>query len=118
VIESIFFNPWVWIIPIILLVAIAVIVLDVIFDWSGIGAIFGGLLFLMLGGFYFGAMLPPYDASFYQAYRITGELTQLESAFSGDEGTMSQVFVARVDGVDLFIRSDDRASDRSRSVTT
>lgn len=113
-IESIFFNPWVWIIPILLVICIALIVADALFEWYGIGAILGGIALLVLGGFYFGAMLPPYDVSFYQTYRVTGELTQLESAFSGDEGTMSQVFVGRVDGVDLFIRSDDQ---RFRSLT-
>jgi hypothetical protein len=107
-IESIFFNPWIWIVPVILIICVALIVLDIIADLYGIGAILGGLAFLILGGVYFGAILPPYDVSFYQTYRITGEVGQIESAFSGDEGTMSQVFIAKVDGVDLFIKSDDQ----------
>lgn len=107
-IESIFFNPWIWIIPILLLLAVGLVLLDIFFELEGIGACVGGIVFLGLGGFYFGAILPPYDVSYYQTYRITGELTEVESAFSGDEGTMSQVFVARVDGVDLYIRSDDQ----------
>lgn len=113
-IESIFFDPWIWIIPILLLLCIAWVVIDLVFFADTfIGAMLGGLLLLVGSGVYFGALLPPYDASFYQTYRITGELSQLESAFSGDEGTMSQVFVAKVDGVDLFIRSEDQ---RFRSV--
>ncbi len=107
-IESIFFNPWIWIVPILLLVSLAIIWADLAFDWMGIGAIFGGLAFLTLAGFYFGGILPPYDTSFYQTYRITGQVEQIESAFNGDEGTMSQVFIAKVDGVDDFIRSDDQ----------
>lgn len=107
-IESIFFNPWIWIIPIFLVISVGLILLDIFFEWEGFGALVGGILLLGLGGFYFGAILPPYDVSYYQTYRITGELTEVESAFSGDEGTMSQVFVARVDGVDLYIRSDDQ----------
>lgn len=114
-IESIFFNPWVWIVPILIVVSIIMVGLGVYLiredDFSAVGPIsvvFGGISFLVLGGAYFGAILPPYDASFYQTYRITGELTEIQSAFSGDEGTMSQVFVAKVDGVDLYIRSDDQ----------
>lgn len=114
-IESIFFNPWVWIVPIILLASILLIPfgiylmhLDSYSAGGPISIVFGGLVFLGLGGAYFGTMLPPYDASFYQTYRITGELSEIQSAFSGDEGTMSQVFVAKVDGVDLYIRSDDQ----------
>lgn len=114
-IESIFFNPWIWIVPIILGLALLAIPFGIFLakrdDYSvggPVSVVFGGLVFLTLGGFYFGAMLPPYDASFYQTYRITGELTDIQSAFSGDEGTMSQVFVAEVDGVDLYIRSDDQ----------
>lgn len=114
-IESIFFNPWIWIIPIILLICIALIPFGI---WllrrddlsvGGIGAlVMAPMVLLGLGSAYFGWILPPYDASYYQTYRITGELTSVESAFSGDEGTMSQVFVAEVDGVDLYIRSDDQ----------
>lgn len=117
-IESIFLQPWVWIIPVVLVLAVGVTV------WAGvrirkhgeldagpeafIGMMFGVATFLGLGGFYFGWMLPPYDTSYYQTYRITGELESVESAFSGDEGTMSQTFVAQVKGVDYFIRSDDQ----------
>lgn len=113
-IESIFFNPWIWITPIILAIGVIVLFLSIVFTaydtyslWP-IGIIVSAVVVLPLGGFYFGAMLPPYDASFYQTYRITGELSEIQSAFSGDEGTMSQVFVAKVDGVDLYIRSDDQ----------
>lgn len=117
-IESIFFQPWVWIIPLVLVLAAGAVV------WGGIrirkygdldaglgaviGIVFGSVIFLILGGIYFTAMLPPYDTSYYQTYRITGELTGIESAFSGDEGTMSQTFIAEVEGVDLLIQSDDQ----------
>lgn len=107
-IESIFFNPWMWIVPVLMGISLVVILADILFDWIGLGAIFGGMAFLILGGFYFGAMLPPYDTSYYQTYRITGEVSEIQSAFNGDEGTMSQVFVAKVDGIDLYIRSDDQ----------
>lgn len=117
-IESIFFQPWVWIIPLVLVLAAVAVV------WGGVqireygelaagagpflGLIFGSVAFLGLGGFYFAEMLPPYDTSYYQTYRITGELTGIESAISGDEGTMSQTFIAEVEGVDLLIQSDDQ----------
>lgn len=107
-IESIFFNPWIWIVAVILALLVAVVIADIIFGWDGLGAGIGGCFFLILAGFYFGLILPPYDASFYQTYRITGEVGQIESAFSGDEGTVSQAFIAKVDGIDLFIKSDDQ----------
>lgn len=114
-IESIFFNPWIWIVPILLFVSALSILVGVYlirrdeFSVGGpIGVLLGATLTLILGGVYFGALLPPYDASYYQTYRITGELTDIQSAFSGDEGTMSQVFVAEVEGVDLYIRSEDQ----------
>lgn len=114
-IESIFFNPWIWIIPILLVISILMIPLGIYLNLNDaysvggpISIFIGGLVFLILGGVYFGGILPPYDASFYQTYRITGELSEIQSAFSGDEGTMSQVFVAEVEGVDLYIRSDDQ----------
>lgn len=108
-IESIFFHPWVWIIPIVLVVLVLFIVLDIAFGGSdGIFAFLSGFAFLVVSVIYFGFMLPPYDVSYYQTYRITGEVTQVESAFSGDEGTMSQVFIAKVDGIDAFIKSDDQ----------
>lgn len=116
-IESIFFNPWVWIIPIIIAIGLLVVIASIVFTirddtsygsmWP-IGTIIGSIVTVPLAGFYFGAVLPPYDASFYQTYRITGQVEQIESAFSGEEGTMSQVFIAKVDGVDAFIRSDDQ----------
>lgn len=107
-IESIFLHPWVWILPALLVVFIALIILDILFDWSGGGIVAGGICTLIIAGIYFGLLLPPYDASFYQTYRITGQLESVESAFSGDEGTMSQVFIAEVEGVDLFVKSDDQ----------
>lgn len=106
-IESIFFNPWIWIVPLIALVLLVITAGSAMSDIAEI-AFIPALFLLGLLGFYFGAMLPPYDASFYQTYRITGELSEIQSAFSGDEGTMSQVFVAKVEGVDLYIRSDDQ----------
>lgn len=113
-IESIFFNPWIWIFPIILLAMVGVVfvgirclIIDDLSMWV-IGVVFGGIALLVGVPLYFGFVLPPYDASFYQTYRITGDVAQIESAFSGDEGTMSQVFIAKVDGVDLFIKSDDQ----------
>lgn len=122
-IESIFFNPWIWIVPIILVLSLALGVFLLFrglrtienrgeYSLDGEGMTFSsiapGLIFLGLGIAYFSAILPPYDASYYQTYRITGEVSEIQSAFSGDEGTMSQVFVAKVDGVDLYIRSDDQ----------
>lgn len=106
-IESIFFNPWIWIVPVILIVLLVLAVLSFAAYMEGVAI----LLFfcaLILAAFYFGLILPPYDGTYYQTYRVTGELVTLESAFSGDEGTMSQVFVAEVDGVDYLIRSDDQ----------
>lgn len=121
-IESIFFNPWIWIVAVLLGIGVLATVVLIIFgswargnrdhwdDGEGffIASFATALSTLILAGIYFGFMLPPYDASFYQTYRITGEVTQIESAFSGDEGTMSQVFIAKVDGIDLFIKSDDQ----------
>lgn len=114
-IESIFFNPWIWILAVI----IGILVLSAIgcvvgeFVWGGYGdgwmpAGFLALIAALVAGLYFGAVLPPYDASFYQTYRITGTLEQLDSALEGDNGTMSQVFIAQVGGIDEFIRSDDQ----------
>lgn len=114
-IESIFFNPWVWIVPVVIAVLLAVIVLGIFLlradDLSLTGAffvVFGGIVALIITPIYFGFMLPPYDTTYYQTYRITGQVEQIESAFSGDEGTMSQTFIAKVEGVDLYIRSDDQ----------
>lgn len=108
-IESIFFNPWIWIVPIILLAFIVLIVLDIFIWQEGIFATIAGMLLLILGGLYFALILPPYDASFYQTYRITGEVTTLERAFNADEGGgMSQTFVVEVEGVDLLIQSTDQ----------
>ncbi len=112
-VESIFFNPWIWIIPIILVIALVWFIAD--FWWDTMAGWFiGGFTLLLLPVFYFVFLLPPYDSSFYQTYRITGEVTKVEAAFNGEEGTMSQVFVAQVAGVDEFIRSDDQ---RFRTVT-
>lgn len=107
-IESIFFDPWIWIVPILIGVLALVLILDLVW-WDLSGAfIIGSIGLVLVVPLYFGWILPPYDASFYQTYRITGEVTQIESAFSGDEGTMSQVFIAKVEGIDLFIKSDDQ----------
>lgn len=123
-IESIFFNPWIWIVAVLLVAAVGFGGILIVrgarlkaqeksmYGSDGEGQIIAGIgvgiLALILAGIYFGFMLPPYDTSFYQTYRITGEVIQIESAFSGDEGSMSQVFIAKVDGVDLFIKSDDQ----------
>lgn len=114
-IEAIFFNPWIWIVAGILVALLALTIVGIIFvrrdEYSimgPVGIVVGGISFLMLGAAYFGWILPPYDTSFYQTYRITGEVTSVESAFNGEEGTMSQVFVAEVEGVDLYIRSNDQ----------
>lgn len=106
--ETIFFSPWVWIIPVILLIAAIAIVVDRIWlDWFG-PTIFGALILLIGLPFYFGDFLPPYDADFYKTYRVTGELVTLESALSNGDGTVSQTFIAEVDGVDYFIESEDQ----------
>lgn len=113
-IEAIFFNPWVWITPIFLVVATVLTVIGIIRmrqdDMSSwfVGILVGGMAFLVVAPLYFGWILPPYDSSFYQTYRITGEITEIQSAFSGGEGTMSQVFISRVEGVESFIKSDDQ----------
>lgn len=116
-IESIFFNPWIWICGVVLAVAAAAVVWGIWFrrtrgEWDGIAgsitATIAGTLFGILGIAYFGMILVPYDASFYNAYRITGEVTQIESAFSGEEGTVSQIFIAEVDGIPEYIKSDDQ----------
>lgn len=107
--EPIFLHPWVWIVPIILAALIALIIFDAVTEaLDYVGVLFGSILALITAGLYFGLMLPPYDVSFHQTYRITGEVTQVESAFSGDEGTMSQVFIASVEGIDYYIKSDDQ----------
>lgn len=112
-IESIFTQPWTWIMPVSIILTLLLVVVS-IFLWYhldelwSIGAIFGGIALLSLCGGYFGAMLPPYDTSYYDVYRITGNVTEIESAFSGNEGTMSQVFIAKVDGVDYYIKSQDQ----------
>ncbi len=114
-IETIYFQPWVWIVAVLLGVLALISAGCAWGAWRAndpeipaIGAILSGVACLILAGFYFGAMLPPYDSSYYQTYRITGHVTQIDAAFSGDEGTMSQVFIAKVDGVELFIKSDDQ----------
>lgn len=114
-VESIFFNPWVWIIPIILGIALLLTVLGIVLIWADdfsvggpVAICFGGGTLLILGGVYFGFMLPPYDSSFYHTYRITGEVSEIQSAFEGDDGTMSQTFIIKVDGVDEVIKSEDQ----------
>lgn len=113
-IESIFFDPWVWIVPIILSLALLLVVADIVWWNEWFGVVMGGAVLLVGLPVYFGDVLPPYDVSFYQTYRVTGQLASIESAFGGDEGTMSQVFVAEVEGVDLLIESDDQ---RFRTLT-
>ena len=120
--ESIFVSPGYWIMGSLTFLVLAFVAMSLYFwiravkkyhdevwesGWS-ISSIMGGIIFLIMGGFFFGGVLPPYDTSFYQTYRITGELTEIESAFEGDEGTMSQVFIAAVDGIDYYIKSDDQ----------
>ena len=115
-IESIFFNPWVWIVGILVGIGLVVTVLSLVMgirEWGNFSGwwlsfCFVGILTLIGAAFYFGGLLPPYDSSFYHTYRITGEVTNVESAFSGSEGMMSQVFVAQVEGIDEFIKSDDQ----------
>lgn len=115
-IESIFFNPWIWIVAILIGLLLLATIAGIIWGvWEGDSLGGGWLLtgvcgFFLLGlsGAYFGAMLPPYDTSYYQTYRVTGEISTLERAFSGDEGTMSQTFVLEVEGVDLLISSSDQ----------
>lgn len=106
-IEPIFFNPWIWIVPILLLILVIVSIAVLCSEMPEM-AIVPGLLTLMLAGFYFGMMLPPYDASFYRTYQITGEVTDVQAAFAGDEGTISQSFVVEVEGISDLITSDDQ----------
>lgn len=108
-IESIFFNPWVWIIATILFILLMLVIADFFFDFEGFVAIPGGILFVILGAVYFGFVLPPYDASFYQTYRVTGEVTTMERAINAEDGGgLSQSFIVGVEGVDLLITSDDQ----------
>lgn len=108
-VESIFFHPWVWIIPIVLAVLILAVVFDLVyFVTEGVLTLTAGLALMALGAVYFGFMLPPYDASYYQTYRITGEVASIEKAFDADGGTLSQTFIVDVEGVDLYISSDDQ----------
>ena len=119
-IEVIFNHPWVWIIAIVLLILLVATILcfkqwqpdyeDFIDNgWNLIGLLCG-VVFLGLGGAYFGAMLPPYDLSFHATYRITGEVSDLEKGFTGDgDGVFSSGFVLEVEGVDDYlIWSDDQ----------
>lgn len=107
-VEEIFFDPFVWIVPVALVICIILAVLDLVF-WDTLGVtVVSGLLVVMLSIIYFAVFLPPYDMDYYKTYRITGEVTNIESAFDGEDGTMSQVFVAEVKGVDHLIKSDDQ----------
>lgn len=121
--EIIFTSPWYWIMGAAVLISFLCIPIG-IWLWTGMfgrydgggdieftggtTTIIGSVLFLMFGGIYFGGMLPPYDTSFYHTYKITGELTTIEAAFSGDEGTMSQVFILEVEGIEYPIKSEDQ----------
>lgn len=123
-VEAIFFNPWIWILGaitgVLTILAIVGIPLwrkgvakrETRYDEDGFGwlivSVFSGVVATILSGVYFAGVLVPYDTDFYKTYRVTGELTSLENAFSGDEGTMSQVFVAEVEGVDHLIKSEDQ----------
>lgn len=117
--ETIFFNPYIWIGLAITGLALLVMVLMFIFWYlnrnmwdSGEGWAIGGfsalLIALCFGVPHFSAVLVPYDSSYYYTYKITGEVTEMEAAFSDGEGVMSQVFISKVDGIDLYIRSDDQ----------
>jgi hypothetical protein len=123
-IQSIFFDPWIWICPV-LIVILALLGFVALTQWARgrankkthyddgyvfwlIGAIIAWAVGLIFAATYFAVSLVPYDASFYNTYRMTGTVTEVEAAFNGDEGSMSQVFVAKVDGIDEFIKSDDQ----------
>ena len=67
-----------------------------------------GLIFLIMSGFYFGFALPPYDVSFYNTYKVEGQIETIDSAFEGDDGVVSKSFILTVDSTDYFIRSDDQ----------
>lgn len=111
--EAIFLHPWVWIIPAVLLLLLAFTAWTIVRaithdgDWF-IATGFAGAAFVGLAIGLFAGMLPPYDASYYQTYRISGEVAALERAMDGDSGTFSQSFVVEVDGVDLLIHSEDQ----------
>ena len=114
-IESIFFHPWVWIVPLILLILLigtfVLIWVDREYDWDGIGVFVGcfvGLFALVLAGIYFAWMLVPYDTSFYQTYRVTGEISEYAAAFDETEGVMNRGYVLEVEGVDYQIYSSDQ----------
>ena len=123
-IESIFFDPYVWIGFVLIAVFFAVAVFlfrlgrkmkakardtfddNYIYVWglAWVNIAVAGIL----AAVHFAVVLVPYDASFYNTYRMTGEIVEIEAAFSGDEGSMSQVFIARVDGIEEYIKSDDQ----------
>lgn len=125
-IEPIFFNPAIWIVGVFFglffIAGIFLLVRGFILkgqgkrsysDWRYENSFFGGGILtsiaVILAGVWFGWLLVPYESSFYQTYRITGELAEIQNAFDGDDGgVISQTYVARVEGVDLYIRSDDQ----------
>lgn len=111
-IESIFFHPWVWIVPIVLVVLLAATAvgwwLAVRWDeiWGAL-AIMAGLGFLGLAAGFFAGMLPPYDASYYQTYQISGELTDIRQPLNEGSGTTGSMFVLAVEGIDYSIGTTD-----------
>lgn len=122
-IEIIFNHPWVWIMPIVIAFFLILAVVSTVIwnrersghgsgeeDAVGAAAWILWIVSVVLAGFYFGAMLPPYDTSFHATYRITGEVDVLEKGFTGDgDGVVSPGFVIGVEGVDDYlIWSDDQ----------
>lgn len=120
-IEAIFLHPWVWILPIVIALSLASLAAGIGFAvryrdrfdsawqfFSPVLIIFGAIGTVAAAGVYFAVLMPPYDMSFHYTYQIKGEVTEIRSAMSGDEGTMSQTFTARIDGIDYYIQSNDQ----------
>lgn len=112
-IKPIFLDIWVWIIPIVIFIAIVIVVIGIIrmiqddlSFWIG-GIIFGGIALLICIPTYFAFILVPYDSSFYYTYKITGEVSEVNTAFENGNGVVSPSYVIKVKGVDYLIKSND-----------
>lgn len=110
-IESIFFNPWVWIVGVILgllLVFTIVSIVMHVLEWDSlsgwlVGWVFGGLLSLVVAWIYFVWLLPPYDAAYYQTYKITGEIESITRPLTDATGDTYESYTLRIVGVDDVI---------------
>lgn len=115
-IESIFVYPWIWILPVVmglLLIGAVICILLEIFGNNSYGEWGIGAAFLIAGligtaGGYFGGMLPPYDLSYHQMYRVTGEVTNIERPFNDGSGIVGSSYVFEIEGIDLKLSTGDQ----------